>query len=636
MMVKARRGFLVLMLGLLAGALGCADEAPLPQGGPVVVELSKSSLVLGESLFLYGRGFAKEDSERTRLTFVGTFFGDDGSEAEVNFSIFGLEDGVTNDAEQLDVARWSRFGPFENPFGVNTTGVFRGSIFATVVRADGTEVRGPASRSFSLAVEPSLAIERLEPILADCGAPALRGLGGLPYEMTVRAVGFTPTLFRYEITNINGAHQDDVTVFEHVAGGPSDTLGADEPFVFNPVDKLVEEQGRVLASYVSQIRVVATDAKGQEVETVLPFSVHRPMEVFFSGKREVAEYLEPVPVTGCIPGSIGNSVSYSEQKSESRQYSLSITVATDWSRSNGTSNDVSWQEGYGEGVTTSTSNSQSISLSEGRSTSESYGVSYDSAQSNSVGFDSSDGESWSWDFTEGVTDEESLSRSQELSAEAGLSTTVTLGAEGSIPGFAKASGSVSTQGSVSVGASTGTSQGRSHSNSRSQGFSASGSRNSSQSFGSTTTDSMGQSIDNSYTLSSDISQSHDVTDAVARDRSRTYSLGGSDSTSEVVSVGRSEAENQTWSESTTFTSTVELSSVIPVGKFAVFYRQTTRYVKRAQVRTYDLCGVSEVQGEMYLNEWSWAPGLAVGDTCGAELPPSNLPQAQCFIAPCVE
>lgn len=641
MKVKSVKLMGVLICAALAWTACADDPSDLPEAtGPVVLEIDKSSLVIGESLFFYGQNLGEGDTERTRLTFVGTFFADDGSQSEVDLTITPLEDGFIAPASNprgeatLNVLRWSRFGPFENPFGINATGVFRGTVRATVVKSDGSEVVGPASRTFELGVEPSIVIEQLEPVIANCDAPALRGLEGLPYDLKVRAVGFTPTSFRYEISNINNS--PGVTVFEHTAAGPTDTLGQDEPFVLNPVSMASADPGAPVASYVTEIRVIATDTKGQVVETVLPFSVHRPMEIFFSNKLEIAEYLDPVPVTSCIPGSIGNRVSYSETTSETRQQSVSVTVSSQWSRANSTSTSEGWQEGISEGFTQSQNFSQSSSISEGSNTSETYGVNYNSSNSNSVGFSSSDGENWGWNVAEGVTDQESLSRMNQLSGEVGLSSTVTVGAEGSVPGFAKASGSVAVQGSVKVGATTGTTEGRSRSNSRNQGYSSGGSSSNTESFGSTTTDSAGQSMSGTYALSRNITNSTNISDSESRSRSRTYNMNGSVTEGTVVSEGLSEAESQTWSESSTQSTLIGFSGVIPNGRKGVFYRQTVRSVRRAQMRSYDLCGISSLQGEMLFNEWTWAPALAIGDECGATLPQPDLPKAQCFIEPCVQ
>ena len=71
--------------------------------------------------------------------------------------------------------------------------------------------------------------------------------------------------------------------------------------------------------YVTDIRVIATDDSGRSVETAIPLTVHRPIEVRFTGEQEVAQIYEPEPVSGCIPGSIGAEVSYEETRTETRQ-----------------------------------------------------------------------------------------------------------------------------------------------------------------------------------------------------------------------------------------------------------------------------------------------------------------------------
>ena len=73
------------------------------------------------------------------------------------------------------------------------------------------------------------------------------------------------------------------------------------------------------SSYIATLRVEAEDVEGNVIETSLPFRVVRPMEVKHYGKYELAEIYEPIPVSGCIVGSIGNNVSYSESTTQTRQ-----------------------------------------------------------------------------------------------------------------------------------------------------------------------------------------------------------------------------------------------------------------------------------------------------------------------------
>ena len=64
----------------------------------------------------------------------------------------------------------------------------------------------------------------------------------------------------------------------------------------------------------------------------------------------------------------------------------------------------------------------------------------------------------------------------------------------------------------------------------------------------------------------------------------------------------------------------------------MFYRQTTRWLKRSEIVTYDVNGFPMTSGFIDMNEWSWAPELAISDRC-ENIRPQNE-QAQCFIEPC--
>ena len=106
------------------------------------------------------------------------------------------------------------------------------------------------------------------------------------------------------------------------------------------------------------------------------------------------------------------------------------------------------------------------------------------------------------------------------------------------------------------------------------------------------------------------------------------------SESETVSEGMSEAESQTWVSSTSLSVGQTLSGRLPPGTVGIFYRQTSRYVRRAEVRAYDLCGLANHVGELQFNEWVWAAELAIGYSCDTEPPVSRLPEAECLIQPC--
>ena len=94
-----------------------------------------------------------------------------------------------------------------------------------------------------------------------------------------------------------------------------------------------------------------------------------------------------------------------------------------------------------------------------------------------------------------------------------------------------------------------------------------------------------------------------------------------------------------WSEtivtSSSSSTTFSYSAYIPRGRFGVFYRQTSRYVKLSEVVTYDLDGFPSHAGYITMNSWAWAPELSIGDNCN-NMPIPNLPESSCHIPPCGE
>ncbi len=619
-----------LLVTLLA--LGCAqsvEEDPALR----VDNLSSTNLVVGETVDFYGHGFLRGDNGTTRLRFVGTFTAADGSREDVRFAISPTHVGEIADGDGDDpttntqILTWTRFGPFANPFtGTATYGTFEGSIIPEVTDEQGTITTG-APLELELKVAPHLVLEAFEPIDASCGAPAMRALPGIPYELGVRAVGIKATRFVYEVSNVNGVR--DTVRFEHDfgTGNPvsSDVLGRDEMLVFNPI-------APSLQSYLSPIRVIAYDDDGNSVETALPMSVHRPMEVVAIGKTPVtAQIYEPNPVSGCIPGGIGTVVEYSESETETRQASVKVTVSNKWLREEGRSMSQSTHEGIASGE----SRSQSIGGAEweGETAEHGFGVSYSQDESTRIGYESMDGESWEWNMSEGETDEQYRSRMNELFGEGSLSTTVGASGSGSVPGFAKVTGSVEATVGVTAGARTRGTSGNRAATTTSRGWGMAGTRNESRSFGSTHSEGRSESLSGNYALSN--SRERNYNDTETRETGRTWDVTTGQVDDESVSVGQTEAEESTWTTSDSVTVQQARSDVIPNGRAGQWYRQTTRLVRRAEVRAYDMCGLATHLGELQFNEWNWAVDLAVkpGECDGAAIP-TLLPKARCVIGPC--
>ena len=590
-----------------------------------MVALSKTAVVIGETLEIYGAGIVPEGGADVRVLFEGVYQSDDGTEERVSRAFAALPDGeLVQGGRTLQALRLSRLGPFANPFTVSgRPGVFSGTVGVESVDAGGI-VRRSGGAPVTLRVGPSLLIEALEPIEAECGAPAVRALAGIPYRLAVRAVGIKATRFVYELSHVNGA--SGAVVFEHAFddGTPveRDTLGDDQLVVFDPV-----AEGDQF--YVAALRVVAYDAQGNSVETALPLSVHRPVEVVFDGALELAERYTPVPVSGCTPGGPRVWVSYGESKTEERQRSVTVTVSRTFAESNGTSREEGWHEGVATGQ--SSSRSLGSSESESEALSEAYGVDYGQSAANEVSYSSTDGERWAWEMSEGESNTDYAERMRSLYGDVSASTTVGVAAEGSIPGFAKVTGSVSGTVGVRAGGSTAGTEGGSRTGSTSRGWSMGGDASETRGFGSTLTESQSQSVNGAYALTRSRQRSTDDTEA--RSMGETWDFDRGRSESEIISEGLSESEASTWSESTSVTTTQGTMVSVPTSRGAMFYRQTTRWVKRAEVRAYTLCGAATHAGELQFNQWTWAAEVALGEGCD-QPPASKLPGAACLIEPC--
>ena len=605
------------------GCFACSDKkVESHSSGPVIFEADRSSVVIGETVFFSGEGLLDEDQGITRLNLIGDFHTTSGLKVPVDLMVTPT---IEKQTEGVQVLRWSRVGPFEHPFiqgSSSETGTFEGRVYAVNVTEDGKAVYGEGT-AFNLEIEPSIAIELWEPVIADCGQPALRGLGGLAYIMRVRAVGFEPKSFRYVLGQTNG---EEIVLVERAAKGSVDVIGGPElPLMLNDIPDQ-------LAFYATSWSVEAEDAEGRVYENILPFTVHRPIDHYTDPKLREAEFMEPVPVSSCFRGGIGTDVVYSESTSETRQNSASVTLSRTWTNTQGQTQSEQWRDSVSVNQSNAMSRTTSTSLSETGSTTQTYGVSYNQSESNQVNYATTDGESWGWSSSTGETVarsdtgtyERSQTQSSNWSAEAngGVNFVIySIGGGGSY-------GQGTTNGSRESFSTTSSQQARSD-----RGVSAQSSRTSSRSFGSTTTDSRGGTVTGAYALSRAQTMTNSEGETVTVSEGRTLELGGGASRSSTITEGETEAYQQTFTQSQTSTSLTSYDGYIPRGRFGVFYRQTTRLVRSTFVRSYDLCGVSSIMGEVQLSEWTWAPDLATSETC-PPFPESNLPPAQCLIEPC--
>ena len=648
------KAFILLMTVVLpCFAVGCGPAAPTG-GSPRVTGLSKEAISVGETLHISGLGFLSPADGETRVEFSGVFYWTDVdgrliAEDVPSFVIAPVFDGEYpkgGTVAGLDipagesVLRWNRFGPYVGPFGGNgrQVGIFKGTLTAINVRSDsGVEVRGEPA-DIALEIKPSVLITRLEPVLganddgglrsADCGKPALRVFGGVPYVLEVETMGFSPAYFLYEIADINGSEQ--FTSFMHPAVAHVDRLGdpafgAGEMVVFN---QLPDDVDYALAA----LRVTAIDENDDAIATAMPVPVVRPVRMQYDGNRKLAEYYQPVPVHGPIVGSIGTEVTYAESTSESRQNAVSVTFTQSVSESAGSEAVKDWSEGYGISAETSETNATEASTSESATSSETYGTEYSTSAENSVQLGSETGTDWGWNVVEGSTQESYSDQMNHLYGTVSGSVETQVGGEASVPGLGGVSGHVGTTVGTAVEAGRENTTGERTGVSNERGSSMGTSENSSEVYGSTTTDGTSQNISGTYGVERQSSINTSRSQTEATNESLTYDMGGSVAVNAGYEVGSETAWEQSWVSTTEQENLLSFSGKIPNGRCAMIYRQTVRYVRTAQMFSYDMCGVRSSMGELAFNEWSWSPNIAIGDDCEANLPESTLPKAQCFDA----
>lgn len=120
-----------------------------------------------------------------------------------------------------------------------------------------------------------------------------------------------------------------------------------------------------------------------------------------------------------------------------------------------------------------------------------------------------------------------------------------------------------------------------------------------------------------YTVNQDYSVSDTESWAYTSTEGYNVSLGGSDF----------------WTVESSNSTIVGFQGTILPGQFGVFYRQTTRMSVPGAVVAYNRCGVPEVVAEGDFFDFTWSVDLASANQC-PPLPKSNLPEPECFIAPC--
>ena len=553
-------------------------------------ELSKANITSGESLTIsYNKDF-KFDRVKTYLV---------NSEEEIIDS-YGIQDNT---------------GTFKiNRFLNNEIKSINSSHFIKMIFETGNDF---VSYTFPININNSLIVKSLCNT-KDCDILSGNIIEEVPNILKVYVAGIRAVKYSYYISVLDNVYS---IVHEYDLPINSDVL---ENII---MDKVPKE----LSSYIISIRVVAEDINGEFVESAIPIRVVRPLEVKHYGKYELAEVYEPVPVSGCIIGSLGNNVNYSESSTETRQNSLNIVISKSWSDSNSKNINVSESEGLSIGETQSVVNSSSLSSSETNSENETYSNS--TSDNESINFSSTDGENWSWSLNESNTQGSSTSNSNGNTIGGNASVSVGASGEGSLPFLAKASGSIET--TVGVSGSNTSSEINAESNSKTNGrvYTTSGVRNESASYGTAQNITNSSSLSGSYAVSR--SNSNSLSQGNTDSSTRVWNMSNSISNGKVITIGDSESISQTIFESSSSTTTFSYNGFIPRGRSGLFYRQTSRWTKLSEIISYDINGISYHAGYITMNTWSWAPELALGNSC-KEVPQPKMEPATCYIPPCGE
>lgn len=534
---------MVMLSACISGDFEWSSETLIPV--PHIEALSAYSASVGDELQFFGEGFIDEDLGYTEVMFRGVFR-HDGIEEPVNLAL----PLASNDTTTLT---WGRFGPYRVPFGRagNELGVFEGEVVATNFTWDGMQQRQlgiPHQITFN--VEPSLVIRDLaavgEDFESDCAFIGTRLINFVPYRMRVEAVGFEPEAFVYTIGEglLNGtAASDGATTFEHMAVSSVDSLGVVESIRFAGVP-----EGTPI--YSSSISVEALGSSGEVFDQLILLGVHQPLYVRYLGTMEMAEIMEPRPVSSCMSGGInGADVTYSETTTDTRTISTTHSLTSGWTESYTEQHTSTYGESASDGGSSSTGGSDS--------------------STNRIGFSTTDTENWSWN----------------------VHGEVMVGAEGGFGPFASAKAEVRVGGGHDWGGS------------------------------------------HSETTSGDYSSTHTSNWNEAVNWNNTVSFSEAVSLAEQHQASISESMSETWTVSSSLSESLNYRSYLLPNTYGLFYRQTTRWILRAEIVALDLCGNESVIGEFVLNDYTWAPDLAMGPECP---PTSTLPPAGCLIEPCDE
>jgi hypothetical protein len=567
-------------------AAGCtsedaAEQAPPSVATPHLLALSSYSASLGTPIDAFLANPPPASARSIELVFDGVFTHADGRVDPVTVT------QPTNRTE-AGAVRWTTFGPFKHPFVPKDpdVGVFTGKVGVKVTDAEGVATMDSSPVPVRFEVKPSIVITELQPTTADCGQPALRLIGAMSYKLKAKAIGFKPTSIEYSFMTPNvvpdaagkpamgvgqdGKAQYHTTSLTHAVADTNtdatDAVDGPDVMVLPPVPTDRPSYGVVIS-------VVARDSAGRSITNTFGMTAHKPLEVFYDGRFQLAQIYAPTPVSACMPGGQqGRDVGYSESQTETRQRQVSITLSQGWVKSK----ENNWSTSDGKTVTRAPTQTDGYSKTHG--TSNEFNFSENGSTSTGVGFTWSDARMNSSGWTEGL--------------EVGVDFKA-IAAKGKVDARQDTASTQVDGGSTSTTTNSGWSRGQSSST-------------------------MDQST---------VSSSTATTDSTAV--TNTNSQGGSAGEQQ----NGAQAAADSWTVSSSETIQRGFGGRVIANTYGVFYRQMARYTRRAFVLEYNKCGEADVVGDLTMQDYIWAPDLALSPQC-PPLPESNFPKPQCYVPPC--
>jgi hypothetical protein len=598
-------------------------SACAPNGGPSsppaptprLLSLSRTAIAVGDSLTFEGVDLVDPELGWVDVRFVGTFFPDDGTApVPVDLAIpLEAEDGRLT---------WDRFGGYRIPFtpAGDQVGTFEGDVFAVNQYFD--EAIAPVEQAVdtflhtSIVVLPSIVVldNRAfgDTFIADCKEPASTVLEALNYAFRVRAVGFDVGQWDFSLSPglvIGENVQLDATDLSFPADGEEFGLLTQ----WSPVPPNTD-------GYVASISASARGYDGITRALTYAFMVRRPVEIYFYGETQIAEIYPAVPVSGCVPGGPSSVMTeYSESTSETRTRTVQRSMTRGWEASYGEQHEESYSaaesEGYAETRTSAVTTANTAMRGGATMTSDLFSDTSGRTSATTLSFVNTDSEQV------GV----------EVGHEDYRGNTVMFGVEG------RASGEIGVplvaNGEVEVGASA--SYGRQWGSRDSRATSAGRGREAQMGVQgmegamSSTTRARTYSNQDSWGLSQTYEEQSGFNTTRSIDRTRTFGEALTTSQSVAQSIGTTDTE--ILSVSTTQVESLRTAAWVWAGQYGVWYRQTSRLMSVGAVVAYDLCGNGTEVGQVALDDWAWAPDLAIGPECP---PVTNLPVAECRIPPC--